>query len=210
MRIHDVGEEALLVEVADVAAARATYSALRTLLGGGAAGLKPPRDVVPAACTVLVDGISDLGRWRAQLAELADGADVDGAAAVVGREVVVPVTYDGADLDVVAAEWDCSVDDVVARHRAASFQVAFCGFAPGFAYCTCDPALPHVSRRDDPRSSVPAGSVALAGGYCGIYPRDMPGGWQLIGTTTVVLFDPSRRDPALLRPGDQVRFESAP
>lgn len=204
-----MGERALLVEVADVAAAQATYSALRARLDDGGLELSPPTDVVPAARTVLVDGLDDLDRWRTVLAELAEGVDAAVAATVAGREVGISVTYDGADLDVVAAEWGCLSGDVVERHRGTTFRVAFCGFAPGFAYCTSDPALPHVSRRDDPRPSVPAGSVALAGGYCGVYPRAMPGGWRLIGTTGVVLFDPSREDPALLRPGDLVRFEIA-
>ncbi|MBA3310578.1 MAG: allophanate hydrolase subunit 1 [Nocardioidaceae bacterium] len=207
MHIHDVGERALLVEVADVAAAQATYSALRALLDDGGPELPPPTDVVPAARTVLVDGLGDLDRWRVVLAELAEGADVAAAKTVAGREVVISMTYDGADLDVVAAEWECSAADVVERHLGTKFRVAFCGFAPGFAYCTGDPALPRVPRRDDPRPSVPAGSVALAGDYCGVYPRDMPGGWQLIGTTEAVLFDPQREGPALLRPGDVVRFE---
>ncbi|MGH3446744.1 MAG: 5-oxoprolinase subunit B family protein, partial [Nocardioidaceae bacterium] len=112
-----------------------------------------------------------------------------------------------ADLDVVADSWSCSVDDVVARHQAATFTVAFCGFAPGFAYCTSDPPLPPVRRRADPRTEVPAGSVALAGEYCGVYPRALPGGWQLIGVTDRTLFDPEQTEPALLRPGDTVRFE---
>lgn len=117
------------------------------------------------------------------------------------------VRYDGADLEEVAAAWGCGVDDVVRRHLDARFTVAFCGFAPGFAYCTSDPQLPDVPRRRDPRIKVPAGSVALAGPYCGVYPRQMPGGWQLIATTAEVLFDPDREHAALLSPGDLLRFE---
>jgi KipI family sensor histidine kinase inhibitor len=93
-------------------------------------------------------------------------------------------------------------------HQAATYTVVFCGFAPGFAYCVGDPARPPVPRRADPRTRVPAGSVGFAGDYCGIYPNEMPGGWQLVGTTELVLFDPARAEPALLSPGDRVKFEA--
>ncbi len=88
--------------------------------------------------------------------------------------------------------------------------MAFCGFAPGFAYCVPTEPLPEVPRRDVPRERVPSGSVALAGEYCGVYPTEMPGGWQLLGRTTAVLFDPGREEPALLVPGDSVRFQALP
>ena len=166
-----------------------------------------PRDVVPAATTVLVDGVADVDGWRRIV-----------AGALVGLEGVEPdeperdlrvvaVDYDGEDLQDVAAAWGCSVDEVVVRHTATTFAVAFCGFAPGFAYCTSEPPLPDVPRRATPRTRVPAGSVAMAGEFCGVYPREMPGGWQLIGTTTASMFDVRRDPPALLAPGDQVRFE---
>jgi KipI family sensor histidine kinase inhibitor len=118
------------------------------------------------------------------------------------------VRYDGDDLDVVARAWGCSTAEVIDRHTSTAYTVAFCGFAPGFAYCTSDLPLPAVPRRSEPRPRVPAGSVALAAEYCGVYPRTMPGGWQLIGTTGAVLFDPRRDRPALLAPGTTVRFEA--
>jgi KipI family sensor histidine kinase inhibitor len=206
LTFRSVGDRALLVELASRARAAAAYRIIRRLLDRDPALAV---DVVPAATTVLLDGIADLGRWRdwltpaavdAALAEDDDGDSVD--------PVVVRVRYDGADLDDVAETWGCSPREAAERHAAADFTVAFCGFAPGFAYCTSDPPLPPVPRRTDPRARVPAGSVAVASEYCGVYPRAMPGGWQLIGTTDAVLFDPRRDRPALLGPGTRVRFEA--
>jgi KipI family sensor histidine kinase inhibitor len=99
-----------------------------------------------------------------------------------------------------------SVQEVIAAHTGAEWRVAFCGFAPGFAYLSWgDPRLA-VPRRSQPRTSVPAGSVALAGEFSAIYPRSSPGGWQLIGHTDTVVFDISREPPALLQPDVTVRF----
>ncbi|NYJ02029.1 allophanate hydrolase subunit 1 [Nocardioides thalensis] len=126
-----------------------------------------------------------------------------------GREVVVPVAYDGADLDVVARLTGLSVEEVVAAHTGTSWRVAFGGFAPGFAYLVGgDPRL-QVPRRDTPRTAVPAGSVGLAGEFSGVYPRESPGGWQLIGRTDEVMWDVDREPPALLAPGATVRFVEA-
>jgi KipI family sensor histidine kinase inhibitor len=100
-------------------------------------------------------------------------------------------------------------DGVVAAHTGTPWRVAFGGFAPGFAYLTGgDPRL-DVARRDEPRTSVPAGSVGLGGEFSGIYPRASPGGWQLIGRTDMVLWDPDRDPAALLQPGGRVRFVEA-
>lgn len=87
------------------------------------------------------------------------------------------------------------------------FRVAFCGFAPGFGYLTGLPERYHLPRRATPRTAVPAGSLALAGEYAGVYPRSSPGGWQLIGSTDAVLWDPEREPAALFAPGVRVRFE---
>ncbi len=121
---------------------------------------------------------------------------------------MLETVYDGADLDVVATAWSCSAEAVVARHQQVAFLVAFCGFAPGFAYCVPADPLPEVPRRGVPRERVPGGSVALAGEYCGVYPAPMPGGWQLVGRTSAVMFDPGRDRPALLVPGDTVCFRA--
>ena len=120
--------------------------------------------------------------------------------------VEIPVTYDGEDLDDVARLMDLSTVEVIAAHQAALWQVAFCGFAPGFAYMTGDDPRFDLPRREAPRQVIPAGSVALAGRFCGIYPQASPGGWQLIGRTRLAMFDLSRAPAALLRPGMPARF----
>lgn len=126
------------------------------------------------------------------------------------REVVIPVRYGGEagpDLAEVARLTGLVADEVVTRHAASHYRVAMLGFAPGFPYLLgLDPALA-VPRRTDPRARVPAGSVAIGGAQTGIYPDDLPGGWQLIGCTPRRLFDPGAANPTLLRPGDLVRFE---
>jgi len=125
-----------------------------------------------------------------------------------GRLVEMPVCYDGSDLDAVAAHAGLSTDEVVARHVAAEYRVAMLGFAPGFPYLLgLDPAL-HMPRRAQPRLRVPAGSVAIGGAQTGIYPRELPGGWHLIGRTPLRLFDAQLDPPALLTPGDRVRFRA--
>jgi len=123
-----------------------------------------------------------------------------------GRLHEIGVRYDGEDLEEVAERAGLAVEDVVARHAAPLYTVACLGFSRGFPYLEgLDPAL-HLPRRDSPRARVPAGSVAVAADVAGIYPRATPGGWHLLGTTDVVLFDESTEPPALLAPGDQVRF----
>src|SRR4029453_16125360 len=113
-----------------------------------------------------------------------------------GEPVEIPVSYDGADLPEVARLTGLEAEEVVRRHTAPEYTVAFLGFSPGFPYLVgLDPAL-EVPRRDTPRTSIPAGSVGLAGGQTGIYPTASPGGWQLIGRTQVTLFDPHRDPPA--------------
>jgi KipI family sensor histidine kinase inhibitor len=124
-----------------------------------------------------------------------------------GTTVVdLPVVFDGADLADVAELTGRSADDVVGALTTAELTVAFCGFAPGFGYLTGLPAELHVPRRATPRTRVPAGSVALAGPFAGVYPQASPGGWQLVGRTDAVLFDVDRDPPALLSPGTVVRF----
>ncbi|GAA3308229.1 hypothetical protein GCM10020295_69690 [Streptomyces cinereospinus] len=120
--------------------------------------------------------------------------------------VELPVRYDGPDLADVAALWGVSEPEVARIHAGTEFRVAFCGFAPGFGYLTGLPPHCHVPRRATPRTAVPAGSVALAGPYTGVYPHASPGGWQLIGSTDAVLWDPARVPAALLSPGTRVRF----
>jgi KipI family sensor histidine kinase inhibitor len=189
-----VGPRALLAEVADAGEALALATWARTARLGS-------DEIVPAARTVLVDGIDDLERAREVLSGWRPAAEVPD-----GDLVELPVHYDGADLEAVAARWGTDVAGVVARHTATDFVSAFCGFAPGFAYLSGLPGELAVPRLDSPRTRVPAGAVGLAGAWCGVYPTASPGGWQLIGHTDEVLWDPAAERPALLAPGTRVRF----
>jgi KipI family sensor histidine kinase inhibitor len=131
----------------------------------------------------------------------------DGPNAQQQPAVTIPVVYDGADLDDTSRRTGMSVEELVRRHAAGEYVVAFCGFAPGFAYLSgLDPEL-ILPRRSVPRTRVPAGSVAVSDRYTSVYPHDSPGGWHLLGRTTKVLWDLERRPPALLAPGTRVRFE---
>ena len=137
-----------------------------------------------------------------------DDVDPDVERAWAETFVTIPVVYDGDDLDEVAAAADMSVDEVVAAHVGATYEVAFCGFAPGFGYLIGLPAQLHLPRRVTPRTRVPAGSIAIAAEYSAVYPRESPGGWHLLGSTPQSLFDVDRDPPSLLQPGTIVRFES--
>lgn len=159
-------------------------------------------EVVPAARTVLVEHD---GRFDVSLLERPLGAAEAGDAGAV----VLDVVYDGADLAEVAAATGLSIDGVVALHSGAEYRVAFCGFMPGFAYLVGLPAELHLPRRATPRTRVPAGSVAVAAEFTGVYPRESPGGWHLLGRSDAVLWDESRDPPALLAPGTAVRFRPA-
>ncbi|GAB7106997.1 allophanate hydrolase subunit 1 [Streptomyces phaeofaciens JCM 4814] len=198
-RVLPVGDDALLVEVTSGAEAEALHA---ELLRRRAAGLLGVREIVPAARTVLLDGLADPARWTSELT----GAEIPPASAQAGEVIELPVRYDGPDLADVAAHWGVPEQEVARIHAATEFRVAFCGFAPGFGYLTGLPARYDVPRRATPRTSVPAGSVALAGPYTGVYPRASPGGWQLIGTTDAVLWNHARVPAALLSPGTRVRF----
>ncbi|MER7000054.1 5-oxoprolinase subunit PxpB [Streptomyces sp. NPDC000410] len=200
MRLLPVGDRALLVELDSGEEAASLHA---ELLRRRAAGTLPPvREIVPAARTVLLDGIDEPGRLAAEL----PGWRIPPRAAGARKVIEIPVRYDGPDLADVAALWGVAEGEVAEIHSAAGFHVAFCGFAPGFGYLTGLDERFAVPRRATPRTSVPAGSVALAGPYTGVYPRSSPGGWQLIGTTDVPLWDPAREPAALLAPGTGVRF----
>jgi KipI family sensor histidine kinase inhibitor len=194
VEVVEVGPRACLVEVEDALAAASLAAWLRR------SGL-PAEEVVPAARTVLLDGVDPgavrdlIPQWAAQ------------PAAPPGPVVRVAVTYDGPDLDRVADHWGCTTEAVVELHTSLEFTSTFCGFAPGFAYLAGLPADRAVPRLDSPRARVAPGSVALADTWCGIYPTASPGGWLLIGTTDAELWDVDRAEPALLAPGTRVRFE---
>jgi 5-oxoprolinase (ATP-hydrolysing) subunit B len=135
-----------------------------------------------------------------------------GAQSVAGLLHEIPVRYGGAagpDLPAQAERAGLDMDTYISKHSAAEYTVAFLGFQPGFPYLR---GLPHelaAPRRASPRTRVAAGSVAIGGAYCGIYPASGPGGWQIIGRTEIVMFDPQRDLPARLMPGDRVRFVAA-
>ncbi len=191
----------MLAEVDDLDTVHRLASAVR------AAPLPGVVDVVPGYRTVLVTTADPehLPRVREALPLLA----LPERDPVRQRVVEVPVVYDGDDLHEVCRLTGLVRREVVARHTAPDYVVAFLGFTPGFPYLVgLDPAL-HVPRRATPRTAVPAGAVGLAGGQTGVYPRPSPGGWQLIGRTDVVLFDADHEPPALLAPGDRLRFVDA-
>jgi KipI family sensor histidine kinase inhibitor len=198
MQVRPFAADALLVECADLSEAMAVHAeAVRRRVDA--------RDVVPAARTVLFDGVPDVPALARDVASwsLAAGASLP------GDLVELPTSYDGPDLAAVARLWDMTAEEAAGTHRDTEFTVAFCGFAPGFGYCTGLPMRLAVPRLDNPRSSVPAGSVGLAGEFTGVYPSSSPGGWQVIGHTTATLWDESREPPALLAPGTRVRFVDA-
>ncbi|MDQ0711975.1 KipI family sensor histidine kinase inhibitor [Streptomyces luteogriseus] len=199
MKVLPVGEDALLVEVSSGDEAQALHA---ELLRRRAEGSLSAREIVPAARTVLLDGLDSPARLAVELT----AADLPPAPPRARDVVEIPVRYDGPDLADVAAHWGVPEREVARIHGATEFRVAFCGFAPGFGYLTGLPPRYDVPRRATPRTAVPAGSVALAGPYTGVYPRSSPGGWQLIGTTDTVLWDHARVPAALLSPGTRVRF----
>jgi KipI family sensor histidine kinase inhibitor len=209
VRLLPYGPDALLVETAPHNVLATSEAIRRWAAATGACA-----EVVPAQATVLVMvlGIGTSDALRRELAEVVAGAKPkDFLAGDTHETITIPVRYNGADLDAVARMVGCSVSDLVAQHSSAPYRVAFCGFVPGFAYLSGLAEALHVPRRSTPRHRVPAGSVAIAAGYCGVYPRSSPGGWHVIGSTEAVLWDPSRATPALLVPGTTVRFtEVAP
>lgn len=199
--VRPYGDRGLLVELADTAQVVAWVDALRSSPPPGLA------EVVPAAETALVlaaDG-ADVPVLATALRGVA-AAPVDAATASEDEVVQIEVRYDGPDLADVAGLTGLSEDEVVAAHTGATWRVAFGGFAPGFAYLVGDDDRLHVPRRDSARTAVPPGAVALAGEYSGVYPRESPGGWQLIGTTDAPMWDLDRDPPALLGLGVTVRF----
>ncbi len=201
--LRAVGPRAWLVEVAGAAEALELAQWVRE--HGPADGIEPV-EVVPAARTLLLDGlVVERDRLAAWLARWAPTHRFPR-----GPRVEVDVRFDGPDLDRVAVHWQVSTREVVARVTATEFTAAFTGFAPGFSYLAglrADWAVPRLS---SPRARVAPGSVGLADTWAGIYPTASPGGWLLLGHTEAVLWDATRPSPALLPPGTRVRFREAP
>lgn len=202
--VFDYGDRALMLQCGSTAEVLAWVDALRD------AALPGVLDIVPAARTVLVKldtpRLQGVTRQRLRKMRVAPGAD---APANRRADVVIDVVYDGPDLAEVAAHTGLSTAQVIEAHTGSLWRVGFSGFAPGFAYLVDGDARLRVPRRSEPRTSVPAGSVALAGEFSAVYPRQSPGGWQLIGRTDAVLWDLDRPEPALLTQGMWVRFRAA-
>lgn len=211
MRLLPVGRDAVLVEVDSTPEATALYVAAFE------AGVEA-REIVPAARTVLFDGVgAETRKWLRSLEEASRNhaqqpflADAAGSAPQPHRTVSIPTSYDGPDLAETASLLGMSTGSLVELHTSTTFTVAFCGFAPGFAYCTgpADAWGLDVPRLASPRPRVEPGSVGLAGEFTGVYPHASPGGWRIIGTTAVRLWDSLAQPPALLTPGTTVRFEA--
>lgn len=202
MRVLPYADAGLLVELADLDEVLALYAELVD---------EPPQgvvDLVPAARTLLLR--LDPHRTDVREVERAvrSASPRPGTRPDAGH-LEVPVTYDGEDLAEVGRLTGLGERGVVEAHTSQEWTVAFCGFAPGFGYLVGTDERLHVARRSTPRTRVPAGAVALAGEFTGVYPRESPGGWQLIGHTTVQPWDIDRDPPALLLPGARVRFVEA-
>ncbi|MDA1183215.1 MAG: 5-oxoprolinase subunit PxpB [Acidobacteria bacterium] len=213
-RIVEAGDSALVCEIghatgtgvgvdADVnACAVAIAAAVRKLAIPGV------RDVVPAFHSVTVF-FESLGTDVPAVVAALDEAMTAPPSGSPGKAIDVPVVYGGKagpDLAEVAAFAGCSPDEVIERHAATTYRVCMLGFLPGFAYMASVDTTIAAPRHATPRLRVPAGSVGIAGLQTGIYPRESPGGWQIIGRTALDLFDPDRTPPALFAPGDRVRF----
>ncbi|MEO7097791.1 MAG: 5-oxoprolinase subunit PxpB [Luteolibacter sp.] len=202
MTFKPLGDSAWLVEFPD-----GTPLGRVMGLASALAENRPPgvRDVVASFASLAVhfdsgDGL-EIRDWMEAAMVRCDGFEMK-----AGGELEIPVCYDGPDLEDVAAQVGMSVEEVIALHSGAVYTVAAVGFSPGFPYLSGLPERLNVPRRETPRLAVPAGSVAIAGGQAGIYPFTSPGGWHVLGRTGKTLFDPNAARPALLQPGDRVRF----
>jgi KipI family sensor histidine kinase inhibitor len=212
-KVSPFGDGALLVEVDDVAAAHRLAGLVESERAGGGAPAAVEEWVVGFGNLVVhldpesgsLDGVE---AWLSALASRIPGPEPDrDRDRPGGRRVVIPVTFDGPDLGPVATGLGVGPRAVVDALCGVDLPVAFLGFAPGFPYLVgLPPGLASVPRRPTPRPSVPAGSVALAGGFASVYPQATPGGWPILGRTSLPLFDREQPPYALLRAGDAVCF----
>lgn len=199
-RIRWAGTRAFLVEQDSLADVLSLHAAVKAAAPGGMT------ESIPAAATLFL-AFDSRAKALAAVGTLAS-LDVSAAEAAVGREHVIDVVYDGEDLADVADLLDMTVDEVIEAHTSQTWTAAFGGFAPGFAYLTGENDVLNVPRRTSPRTAVPSGAVAIAGEFSAVYPRQSPGGWQLLGRTDTRMWDLDREDPALVHPGDKVRFRA--
>ncbi|WP_027014155.1 5-oxoprolinase subunit B/C family protein [Comamonas composti] len=199
MRFLPANLDALLVELDDLDQTLGLLASLQRM------PLPGVTELVPAARTVLLR----FAPWQTDAAQLARALaerNISRQAARPGALVEIPVCYDGEDLAEVAQILGITAGEVVRRHAQSEFSVAFTGFAPGFAYLSGGDPVFNLRRRSTPRTRVPAGSLALGGSFSAIYPKASPGGWQIIGSTPLAMWDMAREVPALLAPGARVRF----
>lgn len=199
MRFLPVRDDALLIELKDLDQTLSVFEALarRTLPG--------VNELVPGARTILVC-YRPSAITPEQIVAAVEQLDLTSKSTPPAPLVEIEVNYDGEDLADVALLLGMSPQKIIDLHTGSQYTVGFTGFAPGFAYLTGGHPLLNVPRRDSPRTRIPAGAVALGGAFSGIYPRQSPGGWQLIGSTLAPMWDLKRLLPALLQPGDRVRF----
>jgi KipI family sensor histidine kinase inhibitor len=201
VRFLPVNLDVLLVELKDLDETLALFDALT------AEPIVGVEEIIPAARTLMIQFRPSAIERQALVNRIA-GQDLSQRREGEHRRVEIPVHYNGEDLDEVATLLGISRAEVIQRHTAHDYSVAFCGFAPGFAYLTGGAGF-QVPRRQTPRTRIPAGAVALAGDFSGVYPKASPGGWQIIGVTPLQMWDLNRAEPALLRPGYKVRFTDA-
>lgn len=202
VELRRAGDRALLLVPHDLADVELLGNLLRSDLPTGVC------DLVPAAETILVTTIahSDLTAVEAAIRARLSGDATAQVAEPDEHVVEIGARYDGPDLADVARSLGMTPAEVVKQHTGRLWRCRFIGFTAGFGYLRPDEPALTVRRRDSPRTQVPAGSIALADGYSAVYPRSSPGGWQLIGTTAVVMWDVQQERPALLMPGTAVRF----
>jgi KipI family sensor histidine kinase inhibitor len=227
--IEPLGDHALLIRLGDCIDIRLNRAALALADALRAAALPGVRDIAPAYASVAVryepgawadSPYERITAWVDEIVyKLQEGAPPEPltlpsspSQATGKRDLLeIPVCYGGEfgpDLEDVAVHAGLTADEVVAQHVDVEYRVAMLGFMPGFPYLLGLDSSLHTPRRSTPRTRVPAGSVAIGGAQTGIYPRELPGGWQLIGRTPLSLFEPARTPPALLRPGQCVRFRA--
>ncbi|MGB5952072.1 MAG: 5-oxoprolinase subunit PxpB [Ornithinimicrobium sp.] len=206
-----IGEEAVLIEVDDIASVLTLHDALQARITDGHAPWEGVIDLVPAAQTVLLiapehPDLKALGHAAVDLAANCQTPEAISDSADTSNVVAIAVTYDGEDLDDIAEHTGLTREEIIEAHTGTTWTVAFFGFAPGFAYLAGGDSRLHVPRRDEPRTTVPRGSVGLAGDFSAVYPRSSPGGWQLLGHTDESMWDVEADQPSRLQSGDQVRF----
>lgn len=200
-RILPMSDRAILVEYTDLDAVLAHFAPLES------AALAGVEELIPAASTTMVRFDPTLTDARSLARHILEVPAAEHAASD-HEAVTVDVVYSGEDLTALADSLGVSSEELVRRHTEATWRGAFAGFAPGFVYCVGDDPFFEVPRRPSPRTRIPAGSVALAGNFSAVYPRESPGGWQLIGRTPERMWDLERTPPAFIQPGQEVRYRA--